>query len=68
VRIQVIQHDLDALRLREVNVHELFHLLGEISFRPTFGDFDMPPARQRFQAEEQVGGSLPFVFIILPSS
>ena len=45
MRIEVINHQFDHVRLWKMNVHQLLHLPGEIALGAAWGDVDMPPTQ-----------------------
>jgi hypothetical protein len=65
VRVQIVQHDPDPGSLGKVNFNQILHTLGEILFGVLPGDFDMPPAGQRLQKQEQVAGPAAPIFKII---
>ena len=65
VRIEVINHQFDHVRLWKMNVHQLLHLHGEIALGAAWGDVDMPPAMQRLDKEKQIRCTLPTIFVVV---
>ncbi len=47
-------------------VHQLSHLPGEILPGAPFSDCHMPPARLRLTGQEQIAGTTPTLFVLLP--
>jgi len=52
VRVEVIQDDANADGVGIKFIHELLHTPGPILLGSSLGDFDVTPARQRFEEQE----------------
>jgi len=65
VRIQIVKGDPNEIGIREVQIDQVFHALGEIGFGPSVGNLNMPPAHMRLHKHEQVAGAFTFVLVIV---
>jgi hypothetical protein len=66
MRIQVIQDDTDHSRLGDMEVHQVLHPVGKILAGAPVSDLHMPPALPRLEAHQQVAGTLPALFVVVP--
>jgi hypothetical protein len=64
VRIEVVEHHPDAVRIRVVLIGEFDHSLDPLAGSPFFGDLDVDPASQRFGSKMEVLLAVPFVVSI----
>nr|WP_312618965.1 hypothetical protein [Haloarcula sp. 1CSR25-25] len=67
VRVQIIHHHPDAVRIRLVIIHQRLHLNDEFLFAPSLRYFNVSPASQRFDYHEKVACAIPFISIVIPS-
>src|SRR5262249_6353089 len=67
VRIEVINHQFDHVRLWKMNGHQLLHLHGELALGAAWGDVDMPPPTQGLDEEKEICCAFPAILIIVPS-
>ena len=66
MRVEGVQHDLDARGAGRPMVHQLLDERGPVDRRPTLGDGDPSSAAQRLTHQEDVRGALPFVLVVVP--
>ena len=65
VRRQIVQDDLDALRLWEVNVSKLAHADGEVHGGAAVADFDLAPGLMHVEEDEQIGRTVALILAIV---
>ena len=64
VRVEVVHHQRDPLRLRPMDIDQLANGLGPIGLGALVGDHKVPPADQRLREREHVSRSIAFVLIV----
>src|SRR5262245_55183409 len=64
VRVQIVLHQADLLRLGVMHVHQLPHAQGIVLARPPRAHPDMPPAAQGLTHQQLVADPLAFVRIV----
>ena len=66
VDVEIVLHKRDLLRLPKVRVGQILEDLGVVDGGMAIGDLDIPPALQRGEHHEQIGGSVPFILVVAP--
>ena len=67
MRVQIVHHNPDAVRIRVVIIHERLHLSDELLLTPSLGYLDVSPANQRLAHHEEVARAVAFVGVAIPS-
>src|SRR4051794_12857085 len=68
VRVEVVEHDADPLRVGKVHLDERLHLMREIDLRPLLGHLHMPPAARRVVRrvmEKEINHPVALVFVVV---
>ena len=65
MRVQIVLDEHDLLGLGEVHVAQGLEDAGVIDSRAPLGDGDMPPALERSEQHEQVGGAAALVLVVV---
>src|SRR5487761_892458 len=65
VRVQIVQHHPDDLGLREMDIHQLLHLAGEVQLGALRRHRDMAPTGQWLEVHEQVRHPVPLVLVVI---
>src|SRR5277367_2733977 len=65
--VEIVLHEHDLLHLRKVRIGQILEDLGIVHGGVAIGDLDMPPAFQRREHHEQIGGSIPLILVVVPS-
>ena len=65
VRIQLIRHQPDRRGIGIMDIHQLLQALCKVQAGPPLGHFDVPPASQRLEEQEQIARPFPLVFVIV---
>jgi hypothetical protein len=50
---QIVEHDEDALRIQNANLHEFPHDGSEVNGSAAVGDFDLAPGPMRIKEDKQ---------------
>lgn len=61
MRVEMIQDDHNVLRLREMAIDQLQHLLCPVHGCSMSGDLNVPPVLQRSKAPEQIAEAIAFI-------
>jgi hypothetical protein len=64
VRIQIVLHQHDLARAREVNIGEIAQDLGIVDGGAPLCDLDMTPALERGEQHEQIGRAVTLVLVV----
>jgi len=65
VRVEIVLNEDDLFGLCKMHIGEFFQNLRIIDGRPAIRDLDAPPALERGEQHEQIGGSVAAVFAIM---
>src|SRR6266545_1706295 len=64
-RVQLVHHQADHLRVREMHVHQILEAVRHIQDRALLGHFDMPPATLGTDEHEQITAAFALVLEIM---
>src|SRR5699024_3432850 len=64
VRVEVVQHHPDALRIRVVLINEVLHEVNPVFSGSAIFDPDRSPAGERFGGQKQVLGAVTLVLVV----
>ncbi|HEV2457611.1 MAG TPA: hypothetical protein VGS80_04540, partial [Ktedonobacterales bacterium] len=66
VGVQVVLHQIDALGIGVALLDQVAQALGVVLLGPVLGHRHMPPAGQRLDHHEEVGGPVPLILVVAP--
>jgi hypothetical protein len=65
VDVEIVEHEDDLLGVRVVDIDQIPDDVGSVDHGPPFGHLHMPPSGQWLIPQEEVGGAVPLVLIVL---
>ena len=64
MRIEIVQHQHDLVRLRKEIIDQVLHTMSKINLGSPFCHFDVTPTTQRLEEQKEIARAIAFVLVI----